>query len=247
MQSAGPGHEQWEDATGAYLLGALDDGEHADFEAHLAGCAACRQEVDQLLPAARALPISVDPVDPPASLKARIMAEVEREASLLAAAGPEADRPPVPATGRRRLRLPSLRVPRLVPVAAAAALLVIGVAIGVGATQLRSGPERTIQAKVEQSPGQRASAQLEVNDDEARLVGRGLPAPPSGRLYQVWLKRDGHAPEPTAVLFKPNRSGAATASVPGGLGDVDQVMVTDEPDGGSTLPTGDLLLVADVS
>ena len=246
MQSAGPGHENWEDATAAYLLGALDENERTAFEDHLAGCPACRDEVQHLLPAARALPISVEPVDPPPALKARIMAEVEREASLLAAAGPEADRPPAPA--RRRLRLPSLRVPRLVPAAVAAALLVVGVGIGIGVTQLSSGPDRTIQAQVlKTSNGQRANAELEINGDEARLVARGLPAPPTGRLYQVWLKRDGHAPEPTAALFMPSRDGTATASVPGSLDDVDQVMVTDEPDGGSSMPTGDLLLVAKLS
>jgi anti-sigma-K factor RskA len=246
MQSAGPGHENWEDATAAYLLGALDENERTAFEDHLAGCPACRDEVEHLLPAARALPISVEPVDPPPALKARIMAEVEREASLLAAAGPEADRPPRPA--RRRLRLPSLRVPRLVPAAVAAALLVVGVGIGIGVTQLSSGPDRTIQAQVvKTSNGQRANAELEINGDEARLVARGLPAPPTGRLYQVWLKRDGHAPEPTAALFMPSRDGTATASVPGSLDDVDQVMVTDEPDGGSSMPTGDLLLVAKLS
>ena len=45
----------------------------------------------------------------------------------------------------------------------------------------------------------------------------------------------------------PSRDGAATASVPGSLEGIDQVMVTDEPAGGSPQPTGDLLAVADVS
>jgi anti-sigma-K factor RskA len=245
MQMPGPGHDRWGDATAAYLLGALDETERAAFEEHLAGCLACREEVDDLLPAAQALPVSAEPVDPPPSLKARIMAEVEREASLLAAAGPEADRPPAPASERGRRRRFSLRIPRLVPVAAAAVLLVVGVAIGVGVSQLGSGPERTVTAQLSDAPG--ASMQLEVNGEEGRLMARDLPAPPGGRVYQVWLKRDGHAPEPTAALFLPSRDGAATASVPGSLEDVDQVMVTDEPAGGSPQPTGELLAVADLS
>jgi anti-sigma-K factor RskA len=239
MQASGPGHEHWHDATAAYLLGALDEIERAAFEEHLAGCPACREEVDQLRPAAQALPVSVEPMAPPPELKARIMAEVEREAELLAAAGPEADRPQ--ARTRRRLHL---RVPRLVPVAVAVALLVVGVAIGVGATALRGGPERTVAAEVS-APG--ATVSLEVNGQEGRQLARDLPAPPSGRVYQVWLKRDGHAPEPTAALFVPSRDGAATASVPGTMEGIDQVMVTDEPDGGSPQPTGDLLAVADLS
>ena len=177
MQVPGPGHDRWGDATAAYLLGALDETERAAFEEHLAGCPACREEVDDLLPAARALPVSAEPVDPPASLKARIMAEVEREASLLAAAGPEADRP-APASGRGRRRRFSLRIPRLVPVAAAAALLVVGVAIGVGASQLGSGPERTVTAQLSDAPG--ATMQVEVNGEEGRLMARDLPAPSAG-------------------------------------------------------------------
>ncbi len=241
MQMSGPGHEHWHDATAAYLLAALDETERAAFEEHLAGCPACREEVDELLPAALALPVSVEPVDPPPALKARIMAEVEREAALLAAAGPEADRPPA----RRRRRFP-LRVPRLVPVAVAAALLVVGVAIGVGVGELGGTPERTVTAQLTGMPAD-ASVQVELSGEEGRLMARGLPAPPSGRVYQVWLKRDGHAPEPTAALFVPSRDGAATASVPGSMEGIDQVMVTDEPDGGSPQPTGDLLAVADLS
>jgi len=242
MATTGPDHERWQDTTGAYVLGALDEPERDSFEDHLAVCAACREEVEQLLPAADALPISVDPMAPPPALKARIMAEVEREAALLAAAGPEADRPPAAA---RRRRLPSLRITRLVPVAVAAVLLVVGVGIGIGVTRLDSGSERTVTAQVSDAPG--ASVQVEINGDEGRLMARRLPAPPSGRVYQVWLKREGHAPEPTAALFTPSREGAATASVPGSMKGVDEVMVTDEPEGGSPQPTGELLAVADLS
>jgi anti-sigma factor RsiW len=242
MQATGPGHERWQDATAAYVLGALDEAERDAFEEHLAGCAACREEVEELLPAAEALPMSVDPIDPPPSLKARIMAEVEREASLLAAAGPEADRPP--AAPARAPRFP-LRLPRLAPAAVAATLLVLGVAIGIGIATFGGSPERTVAAQVSGAPG--ATVEIEVNGEEGRLLARGLPAPPSGRVYQVWLKRAGHAAEPTAALFVPSRDGAAAASVPGSMKGVDQVMVTDEPDGGSPQPTGDLLAVADMS
>jgi hypothetical protein len=79
------------------------------------------------------------------------------------------------------------------------------------------------------------------------LVARGLPAPPSDRVYQVWLKRRGQAPEPTSALFTPSRDGTATATVPGPLEGVEQVLVTDEPRGGSQIPTRDPLVVADMS
>ena len=132
------------------------------------------------------------------------MAEVEREASLLAAAGPEADRPP--AAARRRRRRLTWRVPRLVPAALAAVLLVVGIAIGVGASQLGGGPDRTIAAQVSGPPG--ATMALEVDGDEGRLTARRLPARPSGRVYQVWLKRDGRArADRGAVHAQPRRRG----------------------------------------
>src|SRR5215208_6757170 len=247
MATTGPDHERWQDTTGAYVLGALDEPERDSFEDHLAVCAACREEVEQLLPAADALPISVDPMAPPPALKARIMAEVEREAALLAAAGPEADRPPA-AARRRRFRLPSLHVPRLAPVAVAAALLLVGAGIGVAVTQFGGEEPHTVSAQVtDTARAPDAVADVEVNDDGATLVAHGLPAPPSGRFYQVWLKRPGHAPEPTSALFTPSTDGTATASVPGDMDGVAQVLVTDEPEGGSRMPTRDPLLVADMS
>jgi anti-sigma factor RsiW len=37
-------HERWDDAAAGYLLGALPEPERAEFEAHLEGCPACREE-----------------------------------------------------------------------------------------------------------------------------------------------------------------------------------------------------------
>ena len=237
------GHDRWGDAAGSYLLGALPEDEHAAYVAHLAGCAECREEVDELTPAIHALPTSVQPMAPPPALKARIMAEVEREASLLAAAGPEADRVAPP----RRRRRWSLTLPRLAPVAAAAALLIAGAGIALGVTELGGEDGRTVVATVDQARAPGAAVELETSGRSATLVAHNLPAPPSGRVYQVWTKRPGEAAQPTSVLFTPNRDGAATASVPGSLDGVEQIMVTDEPSGGSTTPTRQPLVVADVS
>jgi anti-sigma-K factor RskA len=237
-------HQRWGESAAAYLLGALPDDEVEAFERHLAECPLCREEVESLAPAAHALPSAVDPVAPPPSLKARIMAEVEREASLLAAAGPEADRP---APARRRRRRSRLGMPRWAPVAVAAVLL-LGVAIGVGASQLGGSGERTVQGRVlDKARAPHAAVEVEVSSSGATLVARGLPAPPSGRVYQIWLKRPGHAPEPTSALFTPRRDGTATATVPGSLEGVAQMLVTDEPDGGSRRPTTEPLLSAAMS
>ena len=231
-------HERWVDAAGAYVLEAMPDDERDAFERHLEGCSMCREEVDELLPAAHALPMASPQMTPPPELKARIMAEVEREAALLAQVGEGADRP-APRTARERRGW--LAGWRLAPVAAA--LLIAGVLAG---SQLTGdGPEtRAVAVTVdpEQAPG--ASAELQISDGEAMLVVEDMPDPPAGRVYQVWVMPEGSdTPEPTDALFYPRRDGSAAAAIPG-VKDAKMVLVTHEPMGGSDEPSRDPLMTA---
>jgi anti-sigma-K factor RskA len=231
------GHERWADAAGAYVLEAMPADEREAFEAHLATCAACREEVEELRPAAAALPMASPPMLPPPRLKDRVMAEVEREAALLAQAGEGADR----VRPRRRLRLPVVSGWRLAP--AAAALLVAGVLAG--ALIGRGAGDRTVEASVT-APG--ASAQVRVEGGKGTLVAERLPAPPRGRVYEVWVMPKGSkTPRATSVLFVPRGDGSAEAAIPGDVSDVSQVLVTDEPPAGSDSPTGKLLVSAMMS
>ena len=225
-------HARWDDTVGAYVLGAMPVAEREAFEEHLATCATCREEVDELRPAAEALPMASPLMEPPPALKDRIMAEVEREAELLGAAGAGADRPE---RTERRPRRSWLSGWRLAPVAAA--LLIVGVLVG----SALSGPDsRTVSFD-------RAGAELEITDDGATIVAENLPAPPEGRVYEVWLMPEGSdTPEPTDVLFTPRSDGAAVAAIPDVEG-VRQVLVTDEPLGGRDEPSGELLMAAELS
>jgi hypothetical protein len=77
-------------------------------------------------------------------------------------------------------------------------------------------------------------------DAEGRgvLIGRRLPPPPRGRIYQVWrLEAGAGKPVPTSALFGVRRDGSADVAVPGRLGRGEKVLVTDEPLGGSEAPT----------
>jgi anti-sigma-K factor RskA len=226
-------HSRWADSVGAYVLGALDAHEAVGFEAHLAGCELCRRDVADLKIAADALPVSVPLVSPPPALKGRIMAVVESEAELLAAAGKRADEPAAAARPRRdRGRLLGWLSRPAVALASVLVLLAGGGLAGV----LLSGEDdsRTVVAQT-QSP--RADVRLEIGDDGSTLVARNMPAPPSGRIYQVWLKRPGKDPEPTSVLWSTRGDGSAEVAVPGSLEGVEAVLVTDEPPGGSETPS----------
>jgi anti-sigma-K factor RskA len=229
-------HDRWADSAGAYVLGAMTADERKRFESHLATCAACREEVDDVRPAAEALPMASPPVLPPPALKDRIMAEVEREAALLASAGDAADRAPAPQPSERRRRS-WLSGWRLAPVAA---VLIVAAVLAV--SSLTGGGTTTYTAQVQASG---ATAHLKVEDDQATLVGANLPAPPEGKVYEVWLMPKGSTtPQPTNVLFKPNADGSVEAKIPGSMAGVQQVIVTDEPPNGTAKPTGNPLLSA---
>jgi anti-sigma-K factor RskA len=226
-------HDRWADAAGAYVLGAMPAREREAFESHLAACPTCQADVDDLRPAAEALPMASPPMLPPPALKDRIMAEVEREAALLAQAGPAADRPP---RERRRFRLPALTGWRLAPVAAA--LLIVGALAG--AALSGGGGTQTFSAG--------PNAQVQVHGEKATIVAHNMPAPPEGRVYEVWVVPKGEkTPKPTNVLFRPRGNGSAEAAIPGSASDIAQVLVSDEPPTGSEAPTGDVVMQAKLS
>jgi anti-sigma-K factor RskA len=218
--------------AGAWVLGALDERAATAYEQHLRGCAECQAEVAKLRAPADALSLATDQVTPPPALKDRIMRVVESEAQLLRASGPEADRPP--ARRERRWFLRPLPVAGL-----AAATLAVGVAGGV----LLSGEStRTIQAQVAMSG---AHATIRVTGDHAKLEVSGMRNPPAGHVYQVWLKRGSHAPEPTDALFTVLH-GHGHVDVPGSVKGVNLIMVTSEPSGGSAAPTSSPVITAPV-
>ena len=67
-------HDVLREASGLYVLGTLEDAERAGFEAHLTSCDTCSAEVRSLRGVSDALPYAATQVDPPASLRARILA-----------------------------------------------------------------------------------------------------------------------------------------------------------------------------
>jgi hypothetical protein len=222
-------HSRWTDTAGAYVLGAMPSAERDEFEAHLATCAVCQEEVDELRPAAEALPMTPPPMLPPPELKDRIMAEVEREAELLGAAGAGADRPP---RTRRRRRWTFLSDWRLAP--AAAAVLAAGVLAGVGIAGLGNGGQ-TYEGTT-QLAGARVA--IEKEDGTTMLVAEGLPMPEGDDVYKAWVKCPGvEAPEPS-VAFLP-RDGSVEASVPDICDNAEAVLVTSEPDPRTNAPTTD--------
>jgi hypothetical protein len=215
------------DDVGAWVLGALTDEEAERFGTHLRTCEQCRSEVGELQAVVDALGAAVPPVRAPAPLKRRLMATVEAEAELLQAAGQSADRP-----ARPRRRWPRGVVPGFALAGTLAAGLLVGdLALGGSSPAIRT---RAFAAMVT-APGARAV--LRESGSRAELDVAGMPAPPAGKIYQVWLVRPGRAPLPTRTLFSVTADGSGAAAVSGALGGVRRVLVTPEPVGGSLRPT----------
>jgi hypothetical protein len=169
------------------------------------------------------------------NVRARMMAEADREAALLECSGlPERPQPK-----HRRSRRPQWPAGVVAALACSAALA----GLGAGALVFAGDGQRTVAM---QSEIQQASAELEVGDDGVTLVANGLPPAPAGETYMVWLKRPGlDHPEPTSVLFTPRSNGTATAWVTGDLEGVESVFVNTEPSGGdATTPTSAPILTA---
>jgi anti-sigma-K factor RskA len=232
-------HTRFADDLAPWLLGALSETERESFERHMAACGRCREEVAALRPAVESLPLAAPPVTPPPELRDRIMRVVLSEAELLEAAGEGADRA---APSRERRRRPPFGGLRPAFAAAAAAAVVAAGVVGYAIGNSGGGGGARVVAAAVQPP--RAKVSVREEDGRASLELRNMPAPPTGRVYQVWLKRDGQNPRPTRALFVV-RSG--TVAIPGGVGDADQVLVTDEPPAGSLAPTRQPVIVAKTS
>ena len=226
--------------SGAYSINALDDIEGELFEAHLATCAECQAEVDSLRETA-ALMAETTTVAPPPALRAKLLADIATVRPL----------PPVvtPLQLRRRRRFQGL-------VAAAAAVAVIGG----GATIVQSwnqdqssqhqltATERVIRAddakqvKLSFPAGAKATLVRSPSMGKAVLVTEGMPAAPTGKVYQLWLQNAEGAMVPAGLMAPdPNQQ----VLLDGDAGTATAVGITVEPSGGSEAPTSDPIALFD--
>ncbi len=234
----------------AYVLGALEEQEAQAHHAHLVDCPICPAEVAQLQLVADSLAVGVPRVSPPQSLRARIVGTAHAEAELRGAARQEAGvgsaRTGGPARtggsartgGPARVGGPSSAwIRRLRP--ALAGGLAVGVGLLIGALAFSSGTSEKTEVirAVVVAPGYHATAELRKAGSHLELVVVGMPAPPPGRIYEVWLEHGTAAPLPTDALFSVTKTGSGSVGVPGNLHGVSKVLVTDEPLGGSLKPT----------
>jgi anti-sigma-K factor RskA len=223
-------HDCGEDAA-AYVLGALEPQESRAFRRHMAECVVCRDEVAAFQQVADALAMAPHQHAAPQALRGRVLAAVRAEQEQ---AG-EAPKRSVREQARGWIPRPAVALATGLAIAAA---LVIGLVVG----STGSTSTRIVNASVTGSPG---SVQLRLKGSSGDLILRGVPQPSAGHIYQMWELRSGaNAPTNTRALFTVNRTGVGDVGVPGDLKGVRQVLVTQEPLGGSQAPTRTPFIVA---
>jgi anti-sigma-K factor RskA len=129
----------------------------------------------------------------------------------------------------------------LVGVAAAAAIALGGVGVGAYVANqndplnqvLQAGDKR--QATVEVSGGGTATVTISASKDAVVVKMNGVPAPPAGKVYQMWLiPKDGSAPVSQGLM---DAEALSKPAVVKGIASAASLGITVEPVGGSKSPT----------
>ena len=264
-------HDELRDLSGGYALGALSEEDRRAFAAHVATCPECAEEVRGFASVASALAAGVPQVDPPATLRARVLAA--------AVAGPP--RAVSNETPRSRRG-----VFKFLSVAAALVALALGLyaqslqrRIQVLEEELRLASARAVETQ-QQLVGYRVAADR-VSEMRAILAapdmrridlagqkaapgasGRafwsparglvvafdGLPPTAADRVYQLWVIPPGSTVPISAGLLDLQPDGRAIAlGAPGSAARVGTVAVSLEPAGGKPAPTGDMIVLGTLS
>lgn len=246
-------HDDVRPLAAEYALGMLAPDERAAVDQHLAACADCRAHVAAERQVLDALGRSVPQVEPPASLRDRVLTAAQASRRHEAAPRPVATTPRAVSTTR----------PMRAWLIAASVLLMTAA----GVWQILSTRERTREA--EQAEQTRAMAVVAAADlvrfdltgaattARARALwshrhgmvfsAEGLAPLPSGRTYQLWVISRG-API-SAGVFEIAADGRARVVMPTpeSLTAVEAVAVTVEPSGGLPAPSTTPILVGAAS
>ncbi|MFF2775930.1 anti-sigma factor domain-containing protein [Streptomyces sp. NPDC058052] len=231
----------------AYALGALDDDERKDFDAHLRTCEACRQEATEFEATTARLAAAVSHT-PPTAAKAQVMAAIDDVRQL----------PPRIPTPDAAPRIRGILRRRIVPLALAAGVAVAALGgVAVWQAQIRQDLERQAHHAQQQldavsvvlaAPdartvhGRAANGALTTvvssdRQNKATFTAADLPAPGPGKTYQLWLDHDGTM-RPAGLMDQDG-----TVILTGNPADAGAVGLTLEPAGGSPQPTSAPLLL----
>jgi anti-sigma-K factor RskA len=247
-------HKEFADDLALYAVGALPPSEQAGLEKHLTECADCRRDLEKLRGDSALLAMSVLAETPPARARQRLMSAIATESRAAHATTARAS----------WMWIPSL---------AAVALALLAVVLWRQDTnlrrqmanleenysqqqeQLRSANEvlatltdpaaaRFTLSAANTAPRPQGKAIYARNRGSLIFLASNMPALPPQKAYELWLIPASGAPIP-AGIFKPDANGGATVINPPLPGNVEAktFAITVEPEGGSSAPTSQPIMV----
>lgn len=264
-------HAEIVDRLEAYVLDQLPDLERREVEEHLPGCGSCMKDVYELHRALEEAVESLPPVTPPAALRERVLAAVATESQE-----PVRRRVGIVQQPRRPLSawMPMAAAAVLVLAVGVAAFRIDRSRRELAGEVSRLQTLNVeLQERLKRFSGQSdlalsilTAADMREIPLEGRetavaaaaraywspargllLVADRLPAPPEGRIYQVWIIEGGQPVSAGLLGEEPGNRGMLIVTPPRpGTGTSVTVAVTDEPPGGLQAPSGTIRLAGSI-
>jgi anti-sigma-K factor RskA len=237
-------HEHWTEQGEIFALGALDGHEREAFEAHLAaGCSICEAVVRETREALTVLPRALTPITPPATVRIRLLDQVEKNNVV-----------PITAA-RAHEALPWRKI------AGVLAAGIVGIVIGGTYSRFQYEPRHTVYSSVINllrdpstrdytlygaGPTPQAKGRFLWNESgEGHIFATNLPAAVEGKMYAVWTIAQNSAPRYVGTI-KTDAKGQGGLHINSTSNEkpIETFAVTLEPEGTTTAPTGPMVLVS---
>jgi anti-sigma-K factor RskA len=237
-------HEEWLELSGIYALGALDEQEQKNFEAHLAtGCAICEAYIRETREALLLLHRSITPMTPSASVKTRLLDHIASDKIV--------PLPAKPRTTWRRWRV----------ITGTLAAGIVGAVLAGTLITKRYEPRHTVYTSVINllrdpatrdlplygtGPTPKAAGRFLWNESgEGHIFVTNLPPAAEGKMYAVWTIAQSSSPRYVGTI-KTDTSGQGGLHINTTRSDqpVETFAVTLEPVGTTAAPTGPMVLVS---
>jgi anti-sigma-K factor RskA len=264
------GHEQFAEDLALYALAALEGDERAALEQHLAGCAACRRELEQLRGDGALLALSAAGPKPPARARQRLMDAVAREPRTVTPTLAQSARKNGAASSSSRTGVSWWGV---LGWAAAVAVLVFATSLWrenaelkrqafnlrgqVGQQTLELDAAEKFVETITNPEGQhftlvagkappqpQGKAFYLKSRKSLVFLASNMPALPAQKVYELWLIPVKGNPIP-AGLFKPDANGSVTVTnppLPEGT-EAKAFAITVENEGGALTPTMPIVMM----
>jgi anti-sigma-K factor RskA len=245
-----------------YVLGSLSDADEREFREHLAGCDECQRAVRDLALVGEALARSLDVSEPPAGLRARVLARAT--ASAVAAPAPTRQ-------GRATWQWLAIAATIVATIMTGATVYYRSEtarlrAAGAQSAQriesleqqvaaLRTNAETAAQTTTVLTAADLARIDLSGQAAAPGAAGRvfwsptsglvfaatNLPELPPGRVYQLWVVAD--QPISAGIAEPSSRGGFSVVTSPSVTSRPKAFALTIEPTGGRPAPTGAMFLL----